>query len=300
MDKASTLIFVGNGFDRALGFKTSYSDFYEDDVFKKLPKDNLFAEHIKGLKSKTDRWSDLEETLSNYSDASLNLVKPGGVVRFKQEYEAIQNALYNYLDSISEDRFVEEERFLPMKTLIQDWIKEDSNYQFYTFNYTLFLERVLRLIYPNETPNVVHLHGRLSAVTKANGLVLGIDKRMKTQSECRFLFKAEQPEYNNFGTETAVQNAIRIIFFGCSMGLSDTWYFDMIFKNKNIKVVEIYDKSQEKMYDFNAKVEHFSNEKLDEYREHTRLKYFDSSDLLFVANQRELFNRAHPEYLKFL
>ena len=162
------------------------------------------------------------------------------------------------------------------------------------------MERILRLINPNQTPNVIHLHGRVSAVTKASGLVLGIDKSMNTHSECRFLFKADQPEYNNFGVETAVQNAKRIIFFGCSMGVSDTWYFDMIFKNKNIEVVEIYDKEQEKKYEFNSKVEHFSNEKLDEYRKHTRLVYYYSSETYSLANKRTGINLNHLKYLQFL
>ncbi len=299
MKNPTTLVFIGNGFDCALGYPTSYSSFFEDYTFQNLPSDNLLVQHIKRLKEKTNHWSDLEVLLSNYSHNSLDVAKPNGVERFKNEYMAVQNALYNYLLSVSEDRSDEKERFIPMSALIQNWKKEDPNYRFYTFNYTFFLERVLRFINSEEAPNVVHLHGSISDITKGEGMVIGIDKTMRTHEDCKFLFKANQESYNNTGIKTAVQNAKRLIFFGCSMGISDTWYFNMLFKNPNIKVVEIYDHGQEKMNDFNAKIEHFSNEDLDDYKEHTRLKYYDSSDVSFATNQRELFNQSHPEYLQF-
>lgn len=300
MKNPSTLIFIGNGFDCALGYPTSYKNFFESDKFQTLPTDNLLAKHIKDLKDRTNQWSDLEVTLSNYSHGSLDLVKSDGATRFRNEFVAVQNALYSYLKSISGDRSDEPARFISMGSLIKDWIKEDPNCRFYTFNYTLFLERVLKFLNPDEIPNVVHLHGILSEITKGNGLVIGIDKTMQTHKECDFLFKANQENYNNTGIKTAVQNAKRLIFFGCSMGVSDTWYFNLIFQNQNINVVEIYDRGQEKMNDFYAKIEHFSNESLDDYKEHTRLKYYDSSDVYFAANQRGLFNQSNPEYLHFL
>lgn len=300
MENPTTLVFIGNGFDCALGYPTSYSNFFASDDFQKLPAENHFAQHIKRLKATTNHWSDLEELLSNYSYSSLDLTRPNGVERFKNEYVSVKNALCSYLKSIGEDCSDEPERFIPMSSLIKNWIKEDPNCRFYTFNYTLFLERVLKFINLKETPDVVHLHGTVSEITKGDGPVIGIDKTMQTHKKCEFLFKSNQESYNNTGIKSAVQNAKRLIFFGCSMGVSDTWYFNMIFHNQNIKVIEIYDRGQEKMNDFNAKIEHFSNENLDDYKEHTRLKYYDSSDVFFAANQRGLFNQSHPEYLQFL
>lgn len=300
MVNPTTLIFIGNGFDCALGYPTSYRNFFEDAFFQDLPTENLFVQHIKKSKERTNLWSDLEVLLSNYSNGSLNLATSNGVANFKNECVAVQNALYNYLATISEDRTDEQERFVPMGALIQDWIKEDPNYRFYTFNYTLFLERVLRFIGLGETNKVVHLHGRLSDIMQGEGLVVGIDKSMNGHEGCDFLYKANQESYNNTGIKTAVENASRLIFFGCSMGISDTWYFNTIFRNPNINVVEIYDYGQEKLNEFNSKIEYFSKEKLDDYKEHTRLKYYDSSNISSLITKRDKVNQSNREYLEFL
>ena len=57
---------MGNGFDKCVGLKTGYDDFY-----KSLPQnsDNMI---IRSIKDNTDLWSDMEEQLGLYYDEVSN------------------------------------------------------------------------------------------------------------------------------------------------------------------------------------------------------------------------------------
>lgn len=65
---SKAMIFVGNGFDVAHGYKTKYSDFYANSIeLKELAtKGNVLCQHILD-NVKGDLWLDLECGLFEYS-----------------------------------------------------------------------------------------------------------------------------------------------------------------------------------------------------------------------------------------
>ena len=73
MKNYSTVIFLGNGYDVARGYRTKYSDFYQDDLFNDLCKkdksDNQLAQFIQQVNNERgpENWCDLEEALFLYS-----------------------------------------------------------------------------------------------------------------------------------------------------------------------------------------------------------------------------------------
>ena len=87
----NVLFMIGNGFDRNLGMKTSFSHFYE--YYCSLQSDDEAIKKVKeAIKNKKDMdWSDLEEALGNYSNT----------VDSKEEYKVvirdIEEKLGNYL-----------------------------------------------------------------------------------------------------------------------------------------------------------------------------------------------------------
>ena len=96
-----TVILLGNGFDLALGFNTSYKDFYESHEFNILTSD--LAKYIKKSKEKgLKNWSDLEALLSEYSvevkdNEKLLLSRDNDGSVFKKEFEELKTALFIYI-----------------------------------------------------------------------------------------------------------------------------------------------------------------------------------------------------------
>ena len=112
-----TIVILGNGVDKALNFPTGYYDFYKNSKeLKSYAKGgNKLCKHIiDNLKS--DLWSDLESGLYEYSK-NLTLTygrnHPVETQRFQKEFNELREALFKYLDSISEN-IQEVERQLPI------------------------------------------------------------------------------------------------------------------------------------------------------------------------------------------
>lgn len=95
-----TLLIVGNGYDLACGYATSYNDFIDSNNFKELIENNSnLCKYIKNKRG-IQGWADVEEELYNYS---INLTKIKGPNNkeenklFYCEFLSLRSALQSYI-----------------------------------------------------------------------------------------------------------------------------------------------------------------------------------------------------------
>ena len=131
------MIFIGNGFDVAHGYKTKYSEFYANSKeLKELAGNgNILCQHILD-NVKGDLWQDLECGLFEYSK-SLTLKNGEGdkksSFKFKQEFNELRFALFNYLKRASNASITNNPGYF-VGELSKEWARLD--YQIVSFNYT--------------------------------------------------------------------------------------------------------------------------------------------------------------------
>ena len=238
------LVILGNGFDKALNFPTGYYDFYNNSKeLKDYAMDgNKLCKHIiDNLKS--DLWSDLESRLYEYSK---NLTQEygkghsGEKDRFYKEFNELRNALFKYLDSISEIPQNTEQQ-LPILGLNIEWRKINPRY--ITFNYstnTLVTASCNSRDFLNNDDSInenkfIYQHGSIydtKNTRKRNpcDIVLGIDyEKQKVEEAHSFLYKSQQNIHNLDKTFQLFNEAQLFIIYGCSLGDSDMIYFKEIF-----------------------------------------------------------------------
>jgi hypothetical protein len=232
------IIILGNGFDIANNYKTSYSDFIKSYEFNSLLKNNHLAQKI-NEQHNIQNWVDVEMEIANYSNDLYNKYNnniPSEIDSvFSNEFYEISNALYLF---ISKARSYKTNPI--MESLITNWVErsffEQKRIYVLTFNYLKFETSLLLNKKPKELfifGNPTHVHGIAS---NENNIVLGVDRTNIKCNSHSFLIK----EFNR-NTETRhffsyVDKADRIIIFGSSLGRTDYRYFKSLFNNrKNIK-----------------------------------------------------------------
>ena len=131
MDSPTTLIFIGNGFDVAAGYPTSYKDFYESDYFKKILNNtsniNQLAKYIDVYNNSIHGWADLEKILYEYAKSDVN-----DTDQAFNDFIDIKKALKRYLSSIQEQERLNDE----LSELVDTWLKEDPSTKFFSYNYS--------------------------------------------------------------------------------------------------------------------------------------------------------------------
>ncbi len=160
------LYICGNGFDKHHGYKTGYEDYKKFLMENYLHSFTAFERFEYLNISKTDRWSDLEESLSiDY-------------------YNCIDDAVSEYypdLNNDSDSRWHEIDIDLDEQTkfiydftgrYFLEWLHQvdfsnpqnllnlDKSTKYVTFNYTSTLERVYNI----PSGNIYHIHGYLDSI----------------------------------------------------------------------------------------------------------------------------------------
>lgn len=243
--KKNALLVIGNGFDVACGYKTRYSDFYENDE-KELKiaadKGNELCQSILANDKNKYNWSDLESGLYNYSLALTQKYGEGNKVvanKFRKDFIELRELLYKYLKGVYEAIHSAADSSF-MRTLYREWEKLSPT--IFSFNYTpiAFLEdpkydEIFRNAQQSGKSRFLFQHGAIANVMEggyysANQLVLGIDEiTQKVEDLHSFLYKSMQNTISNNQIADSIHNSDIIIIFGCSMGYSDYWYFNQIF-----------------------------------------------------------------------
>lgn len=255
---------IGNGFDLAMGLKTSYMDFIQEYIKKQnhVPCVKYFKKHIE---RNLETWSSAEEALGkhtekyktfNYSDfckcyddfikeLSHYFVEQDSQCKkpkSRKTYNAFQGALFK-LSTLS---------FHPENTALtaalSDQLEEDRYFCFFNFNYTRVFDRCLHnystpeKAYTLRTVNenlfgdtvgpVYHIHGTFDEL-----MIMGVNDERQIENSALASFRdirnrMIKPEINGALNERRfvkfreeIDRSDIIILFGMSIGPTDrTWW----------------------------------------------------------------------------
>ena len=287
--KKSAMIFIGNGFDVAHGYKTKYSDFYANsDELKKLAGNgNVLCQHILD-NVKGDLWQDLECGLFEYSKELTSRFGEGDKTsssKFKQEFGELRVALFAYLKYASSVSVINNPGYF-VGELSKEWAK--LNYQIVSFNYTPIVAAYTsdsslhssNLSFNKE--KLIYQHGslynpELGIDNTAESIVLGIDDSQKVERLHSFLYKSLQNVFDITDLVEAIEEKDVYIVFGCSMGPSDHNYFSTLFDdNMRNKTYIIYghgkdalDSIKSSVMDYTSGIYNFQKER------HNKIQFID-------------------------
>ena len=160
-----TLYIIGNGFDLHHGLDTSYKNF-RDNVVLKTPNLRKLLLDLYGDAVNEDMWwSDFEAKLSdidyNHLLNSDNGVAMGGM--------KVQNFLTGQLPPL----FGKWIKSIKLKNAPEKQLDIDKDALFFTFNYSLVLEK----IYKVNKDNIWHIHNSIEEVDK---IIVGHDSDLNT------------------------------------------------------------------------------------------------------------------------
>ena len=229
---AEKVFIIGNGFDLDLGFRTRYSDFYQQFW--------PFRGAISGLGGfleqcvQRNHWLDLEMELFNYAKANGGVVNKSKI-NFSQ-IEADKNDFYDLVSILR--RFINR---IPEENKINDksiankvfrTVLDTPHYSIYSFNYTNLADIASRL-YIKETSynrveyklNYTPIHGTI----KDDNIILGVHSDAELVDGYEFLQKINQPNYKSTNLTQELETANEIVIFGLSLGIIDYPYFRRLF-----------------------------------------------------------------------
>ena len=245
--------FIGNGFDRAMGLRTSYYNFYEfcmGEITWREREENRFIEDFMTALSKDQpnefsNWADLENKLGNFM---LNPITEDDVSLYGNFHKFIGDKLCEYLKT--EEERVNLQRMdrgkFPknLKALFEDNnIKIDPTEKitlnFIVFNYTDALRRIIKYsIFSKDIVigEVLNVHGSIRNGSVVFGIGKATEDSVKGWDELETNSRAKIEKWilkermlsDNKGLENYQKKAIEllkkseyIITFGASIGKTD-------------------------------------------------------------------------------
>ena len=236
------MVLVGNGFDRAMTYPTSYSDFYKSEFIQKLVRagNNI----CNSIDSPTEKslWSDLENGLFEYSKKitqEKGMGNEDAAKSFENDFLGLKRALFDYINNIQEGSLINDgrPRVVELKTL---W--EALSPQIVTFNYSRFLpvelnNDTIHSTFSYNQTRFIPIHGTVDCphLYKKNyyeNIVLGIDDSQGVEPLHQFLYKSHQRQFKADWIFQQIIDKRSYIIFGCSMGTSDAVYFRMLFNKQ--------------------------------------------------------------------
>lgn len=231
------LLVIGNGFDLALGLKTSYIDFMEW-LMNEHCMDGTDLYEFLSNKFKIKRWVDIENELRIYSNkicnpnlSNLNKEEKQKISsKFRREHKYLCNILCEYLKiQVNNNNWLETGfKNQSIKQLLSKVNKEPL--YVINFNYTDTIKAFM-------VNNVVnhHIHGSLS---DGENIVFGVEDSSILAKENTFLYKSYNPILNVNYLNERFEDAKHILFYGYSLGQTDHSYFEDFFKEQSTKGCE--------------------------------------------------------------
>ena len=170
------IVIIGNGFDLAHGYKTSFKDFAENKNctdFKNFICD-LYDANIANNK---DKWTDFERIIQDStmkicaSNDNINKLYKNSeskdwnefTKKIDDRFTLLSNEIMDYLNRIEK-----ENHEFKVKNSIKKYLDENS--YIINFNYTNFAERY--------TKNIFYIHGSL----KEKDIILGYDRHVDSEN----------------------------------------------------------------------------------------------------------------------
>lgn len=275
------LIIVGNGFDLANNFKTSYKDFVKSEHFTEILLDNDLAKRIHA-KLEIQNWVDVEMEIAEHSNFLFEKYR-GNIPndtneKFKKEFYELSGALNNFINDICS--FISNPY---MESKVKFWLNrslaEHKKILIMTFNYVnydfvAFTERTPRTLLINGSP--IYVHG--NATRYENKIVLGVDERNIKCKQHLFLLKSLNKNTDTKGYFSYIDKADRIILFGCSLGGTDYRYYEPLLKNAKNKKYEICCYGDKEYLKIRNQINQYVGLEKDLFYEENEVTFYDSSD----------------------
>lgn len=250
------LYILGNGFDKAQGLNTCYTDFYKD-YMTHTPESKIEARVMSDISSNYDTWADMEIAMGQYS------AKWDNVEDFRKVIKLLNRRLKEYLKK-EENRI--EGLHLSKEKLTDDILQPTSGIEPFgkmlikeslsishpftincvSFNYTNTLETILgfsrgvltvRRDYSDTLSSILHIHGVLGGSP-----ILGVNDISQIANEGfrenkYFVREFVKPMYNaGCQNDRALQfsrfikEANIIVLMGTSIGITDSIWWNQIGK----------------------------------------------------------------------
>ena len=221
-----TLIILGNGFDIDLGINLTFG------AYCRCPKCLAYVEHDEDEKPWGDFENDIREKILAWNDNKDDEVAKS----INKEWQAFKmNFSYFFTETVSKEK-------LSINTLsyaYQMLMNFSKKSEVYTFNYTNPYEYVQI----KNSKKFNHVHGRyyrdefndsMMTISQSHNMIVGIDYKRIPQSvhdnSCLSpIIKQRNPSFHKTDIEEKLLNAKTVIFFGFSMGITDSDYFDEFF-----------------------------------------------------------------------
>jgi hypothetical protein len=266
MGTVNAVFLIGNGFDRNLGLKTSYLQFYEYYISQDSSDNEAIRKLKKSIEINKEAWSDLELSLGKYSeniksqdeldDAIFHLIKHLRMYLQKIEEEtdhSIFSSKKLLNDLVNPERVLspkDQQKINIFKSKLSG--NDTVQIQILTFNYTKVLEKILENKFENfvidkigsqtiKLKGIEHIHGYVN-----DRLILGVNdsnqitnKELRENQECVELLA--KPEHNqqlghlkdNYCLQQ-IANASMIYVFGSSIGETDKLWWEAVGKRLGI------------------------------------------------------------------
>lgn len=233
-----TIVILGNGFDMALGMKSSYKNFYDNkDFWPFEPKKNNTNIRIRPrtgidtfLNDKMhENWYDLENLLYEYA-TNIETVDTDQLEHDKKCFNELKSSLALFIDYTQRNlgRIYSSNKALRFL----DAIYENRTPIIYTFNYTAFDVIADSIGHKNIKYNSVH-----GTIDKKN-IVVGIDNDAKIHKEYSFLKKMSEPTYNSTDLVIRLKKAKEVIIFGHSLAKNDHNFFESFFETNSSSFID--------------------------------------------------------------
>lgn len=248
--KYDHLLVIGNGFDLNLGLPTTYRNFVESCIFKKMYVKRMQEKRAKGNtrpslidylygKKFYERWYDIEQALLEYVSKRPDGSFVNNVEEDKKDYELVCESLIEYLKSLFKTGNDLKQSKMMEGTPAGQLLKSISHYRniIYSFNYTP-IHLIINAVYGNSALDPIRIHGEIKEETlfkgnvKDNAIILGIETNDMNAIApgYSFLIKSNNPVYKSSSIASDLQETRNVIFFGLSLNYMDFGYFDEYFK----------------------------------------------------------------------
>lgn len=232
------LLVIGNGFDLALGLKTSYRDFMKWLSNKHYMDDAYLYKHLSS-KFYQQRWIDIENELRQYS---LSFFEIGEMnIKLSSQNERICNSL-RYEHKVLCKNLCE---YLKIQVNKNEWLETGLENQSIRQLLSKVDKEPLYVINFNYTDTITsfrvtkvvnhHIHGSLS---DGENIVFGVEDSSNLTKEHSFLYKSYNPTLNVDHLNERFEDAKHILFYGYSLGQTDHSYFEDFFKEQSTKGCE--------------------------------------------------------------
>lgn len=245
------LLVIGNGFDKDLSLATTYKEFVNSCIFKRMyvkrTKENSNPSLLHYLYGRRfyDKWYDMESALLEYVSRRPDGSFVNNIEKDKKDYELLCSTLVDYLKSLFKgegQKIIEQSNKMYESSagkLLKNLLRDESNI-IYSFNYTpinLIISSIDGGGRSYKEP--VRLHGAFNEKSiwderiNDHSIILGIETEdiNSIAPGYTFLLKSNRPEYKSTNIVSDLQKTQHVIIFGHSLNLMDSGYFVEFFEN---------------------------------------------------------------------